>query len=505
METSARGENGSLSICSKWEPHLPPDNQTASRTSLLRRARPHVTFLLIAASTMWAQSQSSTPPGDNGEPQSESQAEPSGDIPQISEQPSENPDSGEASTSDVLSEARSLLQLGVHASEGMQTNPSGLLGYSSQYSPVTNLFGSARLRDVKRHSTSALDYMGGGLLYDGYGSSGFFDQQIQQLGASQSFQSGKWRFSLRDTFRYLSEGSFGTSTINSTNQGADSGESPTNSSPSNVPSPPVTIGQDSFLVNSSGIEFSQALSRRSSLFASGNYSLINYFNTSQSLYNIRQASGAGGYKYQLNRKDTVGILYQYQNFRYPSGGLGTIATNTVEVTYQRAVTGRMSLSVNAGPEFTDLNNGKNQPTREIGFTARASIAYNWKLSTLNGLYSHQVSGGSGLFAGVDEDVAGALFSRSIHRVWNVSVDGGYTRGKQIGSALPGQRLGSFAFESAGGTVRRLLGPYLSVFGTYGFSGENFSNCVVSLGCEPVLHRHTVLIGLDWYLRPISLQ
>lgn len=483
---------------------MQPNTHTA-KGILFRIARRYLMFLLIAASTVWAQSQSSTPPGDISEPQSESQAEPSGDIPQISEQPSENPDSDEASTGDEWSGARSFLQFGVHASEGMQTNPSGMLGYSSQYSPVTNLFGSARLHDVKRHSTSGLDYMGGGLLYDGYGSSSFFDQQIQQLGASQSFRSGKWRFSLRDTFRYLSEGSFGTSNLNSTNLGAQSGEPSTNSGPTNVPSPPVTIGQDSFLVNSSGIEFLQALSSRSSLFASGNYSLINYFNTAQSLYNIRQASGAGGYKYQVNRKDSVGVLYQYQNFSYPSGGLGTIATNAVEVTYQRAVTGRMSLSANAGPEFTDLHNGKAQPTREIGFTARASIVYNWKQSTLNGLYSHQVSGGSGLFAGVDEDVAGALLSRSIHRVWNVSVNGGYTRGKQIGSALPGQRLGSFAFESAGGTVRRLLGPYLSVFGTYGFSGENFSNCVVSLGCEPVLHRHTVFIGLDWYLRPISLQ
>jgi hypothetical protein len=417
----------------------------------------------------------------------------------------ENPDADRPSTSDESSEGRSFLQLGVHASEGVQTNPSGLLGYSSQYSSVTNALGTACLRDVKRHSISALDYMGGGLLYDGYGSSSFFEQQIQQFGASQSFESRRWRLVLRDTFRYLSEGSFGTSVLNGSNLSANSGTSTTDPGNTNVPSPPVVIGQDSYLVNGSGAEFLKALSWRSSLYARGDYSLIKYFNTAQSLYNIRQASGSGGYNYQLNEKDFVGLLYQYQDFRYPSAVLGSIATNAIEFTYRRVITGRMNLASNAGPEFTALNSGKGQQKRETGFAAGASVTYKWKASSLSGFYSHQVAGGSGIFAGVNEDVAGALLDWSIHRYWHGTVNGGYTRAKQIGSDLPSQRLGSFAFEFAGGTIRRQLGRYLSAFGTYDFSGENFSNCAVSLGCEPVLRRHTLSAGLDWYLHPISLQ
>lgn len=423
----------------------------------------------------------------------------------MSEQAPQNTNSDEAVTSDESSEGRSFLQLGVHATEGMQTNPSGLLGYSSQYSPVTNVLGSARLRDVKRHSTSALDYSGGGSLYAGYGSASFFEQQIQQLGASQSFASRRWRLVLRDNLRYLSEGSFGTSTLNSANLGASSGDSPTDSGTSSDPSPPVAIGQDSYLVNDSGAEFVEALSKRSSVFAGGNYSLVNYFNTAQSLYNIHQASSSGGYSYQLTRKDSIGVLYQYQNFRYPSDALGSVSTNAIEFTYRRIITGRMNLSANVGPDFTDVNSGKGEQTRQIGFTARASVGYKWEKSSLSGFYSHQVAGGSGIFAGVNEDVAGALVDRSIHRHWNASVNGGYTLGRQIGPALPGQNLGSFAFEFAGGTVRRQLGRNLSAFGTYDFSGQNFSNCAVSLGCEPVLRRHTVSVGMDWYFRPISLQ
>jgi hypothetical protein len=452
-----------------------------------------------------AQGQSSEAPADASAGQSESQAETSQTVSDMSQQSPANPASDETSTSEGPSESRSFLQLGLHASEGMQSNPSGLLGYSSQYSSVTNVLGSARLRDVKRRSTSALDYMGGGSLYDGYGSSSFFEQQIQQLGASQSFASRRWRLVLRDTFRYLSEGSFGTSGLDNSSVGVDSGETPTSAGSSNVPSPPVVIGQDSYLVNESGAEFLEALNRRSSLYAAADYSLINYFNTAQSLYNIRQGSGSGGYNYQLTRKNSVGVVYQYQNFRYPSDALGSVSTNAIEFTFRRIVTGRMNLSTSAGPEFTDVNSGNGQQTREIGFAARAAAVYKWEKSSLNGFYSHQVAGGSGIFAGVNEDVVGAMFGRIFHRNWNASVNGGYTLGRQIGSALPGQQLGSFAFEFAGGTVRRQFGRKLSVFGTYDFSGENFSNCPASLACEPVLRRQTISIGLDWYFRPLSLR
>lgn len=422
----------------------------------------------------------------------------------MSGQPPQNPESNEAAASGESLEGHSFLQLGVHATEGMQTNPSGLSGYSSQHSSVTNVLGSARLRDVKRHSSSAFDYMGGGSLYDGYGNASFFEQQIQQLGASQSFESRRWRLVLQDNFRYLSEGSFGTSALNSTDIGTNSGESPISSATTSVSNSPVVIGQDSYLVNNSGAQFLETLTRRSSLLAGGNYSLTNYYNSAESLYNIRQASGSGAYNYQLRPKDSVGVLYQYQNFRYPSDAAGSITTDAVEFTYRRVVTGRMNVSANAGPEFTDISSGKGQQTREIGFTARATVVYKWQKSSLNGFYSHQVAGGSGIFAGVNEDVVGALFDRSVGRYWNASVNGGYTLGRQIGSALPGQRLGSFAFEFAGATVRRQLGRNLSTFGTYDFSGENFSNCAVSLGCESVLRRHTVSLGLDWYFRPVSL-
>jgi hypothetical protein len=486
-------------------PRLQPNDQITTKVVAVTGRWALMLLLFVALSAACAYGQSSAPPADTNSPQSESQGESSQDDSTMSEQPPQNPDSDNAATSGESSEGRSFLQLGVHASEGMQTNPSGLLGYSSQYSSVTNVLGSARLREVKRHSTSALDYSGGGSLYAGYGSASFFQQQIQQLGASQSFASWRWRLILRDNLRYLSEGSFGTSSLNNTSLGASSGDAPADSGTSSVPSTPVAIGQDSYLVNDSGAEFVEALSRRSSVFAGGTYSLVNYFNTAQSLYNILQASGSGGYSYQLTQKDSVGALYQYQNFRYPSDAVGSVATNVIEFTYRRVVTGRMNLSANAGPEFTDVNSGKGEQTREIGFTATASVGYKWEKSNLNGFYSHQVAGGSGIFAGVNEDIAGALLDRTIHRYWNASVNGGYTLGRQIASALPGEKLGSFAFEFAGGTVRRQLGRNLSAFGTYDFAGQNFSNCAVSLGCEPVLRRHTVSAGIDWYFHPISLQ
>lgn len=367
------------------------------------------------------------------------------------------------------------------------------------------MLGNARVRDVKRCSASALDYMGGGSLYDGYGASRFFEQQIQQLGASQSFQSRKWTLSLRDTFRYLSEGSFGTSDLNSTALGSDARTPPTNSGSINVVGPPVVIGQDSFLLNNSGAEFRGASGRRSSFFAGGNYSLIKYFNAAQSLYDTRQASASGGYDYQMTSKDAIGVLYQYQNFRYPSGALDNISTHAVEFIYRRIFSRRISVSANAGPELTGLNNAEGQRTRRTGFTARATVTYKKEQSGIHVFYSHQVAGGSGLFAGVNEDFAGTVIDRSMHRHWNVSVNAGYTLGRQIGSTMPGQRLGSFAFVSGAGTVRRQLTRYLSAFGGYDFSGENFTNCAIALGCESVLRRNTVSFGLDWHCHPLSLR
>ena len=103
-------------------------------------------FVLTVAGSVWAQS-SIDESRASSEAQSDVPSEAQSDVP--SEDPSSPPDAADTTpgTDELPSgssqePSRGFLEIGLHASEGVDTNPAGILGSSSQLSSLTHLFGS---------------------------------------------------------------------------------------------------------------------------------------------------------------------------------------------------------------------------------------------------------------------------------------------------------------------------------------------------------------------------
>src|SRR6266849_10009582 len=99
---------------------------------------------------------------------------------------------------------RSFLVPGLEVSESMDSNIAGQTGNASIHS-VTRAIGSLTLQRLWRRYDRALNYIAGGAFY----SRNFGANQIHDLNADQKILWRRGQLSLRDSFSYLPEGSFG--------------------------------------------------------------------------------------------------------------------------------------------------------------------------------------------------------------------------------------------------------------------------------------------------------
>jgi len=457
-------------------------------------------FLVTALATGWSQSNSGGPPADS---------EVQNQMPQPDLGPDSAPQAADTSPASSLDQApgepapspsRSRLLAGIHASEGAESDPDWISGDSSQRSSVTNLLGTLNLLKVRRRSETAIDYAGGDTLYSSYSGLKLYNQQSQKLNADQSFLWPRGQLAIKDSFYYIGKGDFVASSF-----GGAGAEVPSETGVSNFFGASQSgVVQEPYITNAAEATISQALTPRSSAYLAGAYSITNYLDNTESLFNSRQISGQVGYNYQLNRMADIGLVYGYQKFEFPRSGAGNAVTNSVQFVYQRRLSGRMDLTLGAGPEVITLSGGTSGNTRQITGTAQASLRYGWQKSTLNLSYNRLVTAGSGFFAGGITDLAVFSIDRNISRTWRTALNASFTKSNGVGLAAAGTPGNSYQYWFAGAAVHRRLGRSLSVFASYQFNDQSLGGCV-AMSCTPAVHPQVFLIGMDWYIRPIRLE
>lgn len=417
----------------------------------------------------------------------------------LTPQPDETyPNAGRDSSSVETSESRSsYIQLGVHVNGGMDSNPTGSVG-ATQITSVEHFAGSTNLLKLRHRSETAVDYIGGGTLYGVSGSFGNYDQQ--QLTANERILWRKGQLTLTNSFRYFGEGDFG-----SPSYGASSSSAGGSGTASTVDTQTSDIVHQAYATNTSAAEVVEALSARSSVNAGVGYSLSNYFGYGENLFDSRQVSAQAGYDHQFRRREGMGVVYGFQSLAFPDSDAGRLTANFVKFIYQRGITGRMRLVLGGGPELITTGGGLSPSTRQITYTAQASLLYQWKTSDLSLSYNRLVTAGSDVFAGAETDIVSASMRHTLSRSWRASLDGGYNRSKEAGlnsSVLPGS---SYEYSFVGMAIQRQISRSLSSFASYQFNNETFGSCIVSTACNVAVRRHTALIGLDWYIRPMRLD
>jgi hypothetical protein len=464
-------------------------------------------FLAIPLTAGWSQAGNAPPRVDSEKDTSPAQTEIESDTPQM-DQSSPTSDFDQPSIGRSTSVSPSFMRAGVDVSGGAETYPSGT-GNSLLVQPFSSILGSFNLQKLRPRSATDIDYVGGATFNGSYGSSGAYIEQLHTLNVDQHLVLGKTQLILADSFNYLRDGNFGSSSFGGASAyslrfaGNEAGVPANTEAADYLGATQVPFGQQSYITNVSVVGLTQSLTRSSSISANVAYSIADFDGNSQDLADYHQFTTQISYNDQLNRRDSIGVMYGYQRFLYSEAGVGIIATSSAQFVYRHRIQGRWSILLGAGPELTSVTGSTGANGRQLNATAQASLQYSHNRYSLGASFDRLETGGFGVFAGGNSNIFRLSMARTISHRWRASFDAGYATSTSIESGATGLPSGSYDYVFAGGAVQRQLGPRFSAFASYQFNREN-SPCGPA-PCSPASQQHIALIGFDWNIRPIRLE
>jgi hypothetical protein len=452
-----------------------------------------------------ASSQQSTPPpaafGQEGSPVVVNDNPPISGLDQPSLEPSIRP--------------RSMLLGGVEGSESGDTN----IGSDARpaFHSVTRGLGGLTMQRLWNRYQLAAAYVGG---VGYYNVSSLGIQQIHELQAQQSVLWKTGQFSVRDSFSYLPEGTFGYGSyggaggfqlgLGGIGEGMGMIGSGFGGHYGNLGSDQFgSLGQSPHITNVAIADVVESLSPRSSVTAAGTYGLVHFTgNNDLNLIGSRQFGGQVGYDYALNPKDQIAVSAGYMSFQFPSiVGADNINSDVVQLLYGHRVSGRMDLIIAAGPQFTRIHDPLTGTTTSLTATGRFTLRYQLRKASLAGSYERFDTSGSGFFAGGQSDVATFTATRPLGRKYNAEATLGFARTRRLQSVSVGVNANSFDYGFAGFAVRRQFNYNWGAFLAYQWNDQilDSSFCTPGVPCNRISVRHVLTIGVDWHFRPIRLD
>jgi hypothetical protein len=495
--------------------------------------------MFLALGMSWAQNDSGQQPAENGQQPAESGQQPtaSGQQPNAVPAPAFGQDNSSPQSSDnppisgldqpslePRGVARSYLIPGAHVSEAVDTNVNTSAGRSA-INGVTRALGSLTLQKLWSRYDAALDYVGGGAFYTNHISRA---NQLHQLDADQRLLWRTGQLAIRDSFSYLPEGSFGYGSYGGTGAaaglaggGLTGGGFVGGGIGNNFfgPGQFASLGQQPRITNVALADITESLNPRSSVTLAGSYGLVHFINSGFGI-DSRQTSAQAGYNYQLNRKDQIGLIYGFQEFRYPSSIGSSFKTNLVNLLYGHRISGRMDLVLGGGPQLTQTHFSCPPASicsaallgtkSRLSGSGRAMLRYRFPKTSVGLYYDHYNSSGSGFFVGASSDIARLDVTRPIGRVWTGTVDVGYSHNNRLVPNPTGLGIAALSYNYlyAGGAVRRQLGRDFGLSLSYQFNNLGFDSTfcgTTGAPCSRTSQRHVAAVGLDWHPHPIRLD
>lgn len=383
---------------------------------------------------------------------------------------------------------RKELNISLNGNQSWDSN-AALNSGSSSWEPVPSFGGALRLSFDTAKSQTVLNYSGNAIAYP--------DQTpvwttYQNLAFSQSVRIGRWTLTGIDTFSYSPNSPFG---------GYGYGLTPDNNVVASnvinsqfVPNQSILTPSTNNYFNTVVGQLEYDISRRSSWTASGSYGTLHFFDSG--FYNVNQVVASTGYNHSLTSRDAIFATYNFSEFYYTNFNTNFSSQN-VQLGYSRKVTGRMSLVLSGGPEFTDaISIGASQ--RQIQFAGNANLVYGRGRTNLALTYFAGTTGGSGVFTGAQTQNAQFTIGRSFSRDWSTSFSTGYSHN----SGLVQQQTYNLFFISP--SIRRAVTRNLGVSFNYSYQKQlTQSNCT-GLVCG-TLYRNFLSAGIDYRFRPIHLE
>jgi hypothetical protein len=233
---------------------------------------------------------------------------------------------------------------------------------------------------------------------------------------------------------------------------------------------------------------------RTSWTASFGYGLLRFANSD--LLDSNQEMFRTGFSHQLSQKNSVGIQYAGEIITYATSD-GQVRTHSIQVSFARRLTGRLSWQMAGGPQFYtfDLFGPAQTNVTPSGST---SLQYSRARNTFNLGFIAGVGNGSGVLIGSRIYTITGGAGRQWTPNWSTNAGVGYSRN----DALTGSTAFDSAFASA--QLSRLLGRSASLYVSYSWQKQVGSAANVAPALASNFMRHVIGFGAEWHFRPIRL-
>jgi hypothetical protein len=335
----------------------------------------------------------------------------------------------------------------------------------------TNLAGDvAYLSNSKQHPFSMV-FSGG---YS-FSESAQASYTFLNLGFSQVANFGRWNLVLSDNVSYLP----GTPTtglsgipglgdlgVNPVQIGGDTGQG-------------VLTSFSSRVANSAAASVQRQLTGKTSLSASGSYSLTRFLSSSSNSassssagLDSSSASGGAGINHQIDARNTYGGNYAYTRFGYSGNTFGLaapdFASQTASAMFSHQFTRKLAFSVSAGPQWTTTAGSP----AGISVFADTSANYNGKNYGTSLAFLRSTNNGFGSTAGAVSSSVMFSASRRFALVWNCALSSGYTHS----SALPFAGVAPYAVNTTVEAIQvsRAIVRNLSTYASYTLQNQSNS-------------------------------
>lgn len=406
----------------------------------------------------------------------------------------------------VAPSTHSYWQPHVDLSSTVDSNPLTGQGQTG-WTTFTSIFGGADLHRSSGNSTLSLSYVGGGSFSnDGSVSNGI----IQGLNFFDRLSYRRYVLSFFDQLLYAPQTSFGAAGI--PNGPTLPGGGTLGFGNGFTPGQSILTTRGQRLTNFSGGEVDVLLTPRTSLTFVGGYSLLDSVDESQ--LNYGDVIFIAGYNYQISRKNTIGLSYQYSGFNY-SNFNQSIKSNIISASYGRRITGKLAFQASAGPDIALIRMpltpasgtaGETTPTgymTQVYASINTALQYQLKRTAISATYSHGISGGSGVLAGAVTDNFTATATKQVSRAFSLAWNMGYSRNRGIQVAGTTTASQTFDYWFTGVNVSHPMGRTMNIFLNYQLQYQNTGTSVCTEpGCATSLTRNQITFGFGWRKQPI---
>ena len=375
---------------------------------------------------------------------------------------------------------------------------------ASGWNSANYVLGSLSVLDSHGHSQFAANYSGG-RYFSTNGTLG--GGSIHELDVLQSFEWRRWQVAVLDQFWYLPEASFGFGAGTNVSVPGIGG----------ALAPALASLKDNYqlyqsVFTSSGPRYTNsitgqvvyAVSRRASINFATSYGILRFVepgNTDGNNVVFRI-----GYNYSISRKDTIGILYRFTEYRYV-GNTQALNDHVVAAAYGRKITGRLALQAFAGPEVTTLRHPTLDANHPLGGLFGGTFTYAAGPNHIGLTFTHGVSSGSGVFAGATTNQLQTNLDRQISRHWNGHFNVGYARNTNLSTVDSGSGTRAFNSSYFGVSFDRPIGHQSNL--TVGYTGylqtSDEAACSAGPACSGTYTNHRITLGLSWHASPFVLR